>query len=131
MNLQTVLDLNISSDKKKFLTRPDFQAQFSVWTVDKDTGTIVHDTKSSDNLYSALKEHFHALAVKDYCNLMYLLDVDTYNNLTVFWAKNEEAVANSLKKVELLKSDLGISQLVELNRFLLKLFSHPEQSLIN
>ncbi len=62
---------------------------------------------------------------------MYLLDVGTYNNLTVFWAKNEEAVANSLKKVELLKDELGIGQLVELNRFLVKLFSHPEQSLVN
>lgn len=131
MNLSTVLDLNISADKKKFLTRPDFQAQFNVITVDRDLGQVVHESKSSDTLYSALEKHFHYLADQDYCNLMYLLDPDTYNKLTVFWAKGEKAVSTALQNVELSREKLNLGQQAELSKFLMKLFSHPEQSLIN
>lgn len=130
MNLHTVLDLNIS-EGKKYSLRPDFQAQFNVITVDRDLGQVVHESKSSDTLYSALEKHFHYLADLDYCNLMYLLDVDTYNSLTVFWAKSEKAVASALQKIELTREKLSVSQHAELSKFLVKLFSHPEQSLIN
>lgn len=131
MNLSTVLDLNITTDKKKLLIRPDFQAQFNVITVDRDLGQVVHESKSTSTLYSALEEHFHHLADQDYCNLMYLLDVDTYNKLTVFWAKSEKAVSTALQNVEMSREKLNLGQQAELSKFLMKLFSHPEQSLIN
>lgn len=131
MNLRTTVDLNISADKKKLLTRPDFQAQFNVMTVDTDGGHVICETKDDKTLYSALESHFHYLAHQDHCNLMYLLDVDTYNKLTVFWAKSEKAVATALDNIEHYKTNLSISHQLDLNKFLVKLFSHPEQNLIH
>lgn len=131
MNLRTTVDLNISTDKKKLLTRPDFQAQFNVVTVDKDGGMVLCETKDDSSLYSALEKHFNYLVDQDYCNLMYLLDPDTYNSLTVFWAKSEEAVSTALDNMEYYKRNLSTSHQLELSRFLVKLFSHPKQPIIN
>lgn len=131
MNLATVIDLNIDTSKKKFLTKPDFQAAFNVVTVDKELGQVLHETKSSESLYAVLEEHFHYLADQDYCNLMYLLDVNTYNGLTVFWAKTEKGVSTALDGVEWYKGQLSTSHQLELSKFLVKLFSHPEESLLN